>query len=447
VCEALEAIDQGERAVMVVGRAGTGKTTLVHYLRRRPGGERQVVLAPTGVAALNAGGQTINSFFQIRPGLIGPDGIKSLPRLQRAFQKLERVVIDEISMVRADLLDAVDRSLRVNRVIDEPFGGVRMLFVGDFLQLPPVVPPEERAFLSRLGYRTPYAFSARSFQAVPVAPIELTIVHRQEDKEFVELLSRLRLGDRVEETISVLNACCCRPPRQGSEPVRLTPTNARADYYNCEGLRKLPGEVVGFQGAIKGRFNVQRDRLPAPERLVLKVGARVMAVKNDRAKRWVNGSLGTVTRLTDDRAWVQFDRDGAEVEVDRVEWENIRFEWDDEAQCIISKVIGSYTQIPLIPAWAITINKAQGLTLDDVQVDLDSGAFAPGQAYVALSRATSLEGLSLVRPIRPADVRVDPELIEFGKWLQRETIAASDRTPGMQPTILKEDSVSPWSAS
>ena len=151
---------------------------------------------------------------------------------------------------------------------------------------------------------------------------------------------------------------------------------------------------------------------------MLKVGARVMAVKNDRAKRWVNGSLGTVTRLTDDRAWVQLDRDGAEVGVDRVDWENIRFEWDDEEQRIISKVIGSYTQIPLIPAWAITINKAQGLTLDEVQVDLDSGAFAPGQTYVALSRATSLDGLSLVRPIRPADVRVAPDLIEFGKWLQ-----------------------------
>jgi ATP-dependent DNA helicase PIF1 len=163
---------------------------------------------------------------------------------------------------------------------------------------------------------------------------------------------------------------------------------------------------------------VQSDRLPAPESLVLKVGARVMAVKNDRAKRWVNGSLGTVTRFIDDRVWVQLDRDGAEVEIDRVAWENIRFVWDDEEQRIISKMIGSYTQIPLIPAWAITIHKAQGLTLDDVQIDLGSGAFAPGQTYVALSRARSFEGLSLVRPIRPADVRVAPGLIEFGKWLQ-----------------------------
>ena len=283
VCEALEAIDQGERAVMVVGRAGTGKTTLIHYLRRRPGGERQVILAPTGIAALNAGGQTIHSFFRIRPGPISSDGLKSLPRLGRAFQRLERVVIDEISMVRADLLDAVDRSLRVNRAIDEPFGGVQMLLVGDFLQLPPVVPPDERALLTRLRYRSPYAFSARSLEGVAVAPIELTTVHRQKDEKFIELLGRLRLGDRVEETVSMLNACCCRPPRQGSEPVKLTPTNARADFYNQEGLRKLPGDAVSFEGVIKGRFQVQGKQLPAPERLLLKVGARVMAVKNDPA--------------------------------------------------------------------------------------------------------------------------------------------------------------------
>jgi ATP-dependent DNA helicase PIF1 len=216
----------------------------------------------------------------------------------------------------------------------------------------------------------------------------------------------------IDEAIKAINLACCRPHRAGHTPVVLAPTNARVDTYNLRGLNALRTPEVFYEAEITGEFELARDRLPAPEILELKVGARVMAVRNDAAQRWVNGSLGTVIRLDDDRAWVQFDG-GCEAEIERVTWERIRYAWNSASNRVEATVIGKYKQLPLIHAWASTVHKAQGLTLDDVRIDFDFGAFAPGQTYVALSRARSIAGLSLTRPVRPGDVHIDHRVNAF----------------------------------
>lgn len=413
---ALDLIDGGAPLVLVHGGAGTGKTTFLQTLRRQEG-RRQVFVAPTGVAALHVGGQTIHSFFGLPPRLLHRDEIKPRPFARRLMRKLERLVVDEVSMARADLVDAMDISLRVARNRDEPFGGVQVVLVGDFLQLAPVVPMVEQEILAGLGYEGPYAFHARVLAGAPVAGVGFTTVHRQSDPTFVGWLDDLRRGRDVERAVAALNEACVRPHREGRSPVLLAGTNARVDAYNAEGMARLPAREIGFTGTSAGEFGLAGDRLPVPERLALKVGARVMAVRNDVARRFVNGSTGTVVGLNDDCARVRFDS-GVEMELEPYTWERIRYEADETSERITSKVVGSYTQLPLVPAWAVTIHKAQGLTLEDVRIDLGY-AFAPGQAYVALSRARSLAGLSLVQPLRPRDIRVDPRVVAFVEALER----------------------------
>lgn len=408
---ALAHIDAGTGTLMVLGGAGTGKTTFLHDLRKEPRG-RQVFLAPTGVAALQLGGQTIHSFFGIPPRILNPDEVKPRVQVRRLLKKLDRLVIDEISMVRADLLDTVDRSLRIARDRDEPFGGVQVVLVGDFLQLPPVVPYAEQEMLERMGYGGPFAFDAMALRAQPVARVPFTKVHRQSDDAFIALLGAVRRGIGLREAVEALNAACVREHRPGALPVLLTPTNARADAYNQRGLAALAGAERTFAGVLKGEFGLEGDRLPVPERLSLKPGARVMALRNDPARRWVNGSVGTVLGIGAHSAVVRLDS-GPTVEIESFTWERTRYAWDEPSGRIEAQVVGTYTQLPLAPAWAITMHKAQGLTLEDVRIDFESGAFAAGQAYVALSRARSMEGLSLVRPIRHSDIRFDRRVAAF----------------------------------
>ncbi|MFG1397090.1 ATP-dependent DNA helicase [Roseixanthobacter pseudopolyaromaticivorans] len=408
---ALRQIDGGARTLLVLGGAGTGKTTFLHELRKMPRG-RQVFLAPTGVAALQLGGQTIHSFFGIPPRILNPDEVKPRVQVRRLLKKLDRVIIDEISMVRADLLDTVDRALRISRDNSEPFGGVQMVLVGDFLQLPPVVPLAEQDMLSRMGYEGPFAFHAKALAEQELARAPFLTVHRQSDRAFIAHLANLRRGERMRETLEAINAACVRPHRPGVQPVLLTPTNARADAYNQRGLANLAGEAREFAGVLKGEFGLEGDRLPVPERLALKPGARVMTLRNDPARRWVNGSVGTVVGIGAHSAMVRLDS-GSTVEIESFTWERIRYGWDEPSGRIDVQVVGAYTQLPLVPAWAMTMHKAQGLTLEDVRIDFDNGAFAAGQAYVALSRARSLEGMSLVREIRPSDIRVDRRVAAF----------------------------------
>jgi ATP-dependent DNA helicase PIF1 len=408
---AFRSITQGAPLVMVLGGAGTGKTTFLHELQRS-GGAGQVFLAPTGVAALQLGGQTIHSFFGIPPRILNADDVAPRGWRRELIRKINRVVIDEVSMVRSDLLDVVDWCLRQARDRADPFGGVQVVLVGDFLQLPPVVPSSEAEVLERMEYVSPYAFDAKVLQQIEVTRVPFTIVYRQSDRFLVEHLANIRRGEMIGQSIEAINAACCRPHRREHMPVILAPTNARVEAYNLRGLRALDTEEFVYQAKTSGQFDMARDRLPAPETLVLKVGARVMAVRNDTGQRWVNGSLGTVTRLAEDRAWVQFDN-GYEAEIEHAIWERIRYAWNNATNRVEATVVGKYKQLPLIHAWASTVHKAQGLTLDDVRIDFDAGAFAPGQAYVALSRARSIAGLSLARPLRLNDVRIDRRVTAF----------------------------------
>src|SRR3954463_11412413 len=420
VSEALAAIDAGAPVVLVVGRAGTGKTRLVRYLRERPGGDKQAVVAPTALAALNAQAQTIHSFFKLPPLLLDANALPNERGFGVLYRRMRRLVIDEISMVRVDLIDAIDARLRAIRADGRPFGGVQIVMVGDFLQLPPVVENDHRPLLQGLGYQTPYAFSARAVETVPVTTVSLEQVYRQDEKDFIDVLSQIRMGEGLPDAVTFLNERCLGPHRATAQPLLLTPTKAVAERYNQRGLNALPSDPVIFRAEITGRLEIDRDRLPVPEHLELKVGARVMAMKNDPEGRWYNGSLGTVMGIHEGGVLVRFDRSGDEHLVAGAEWTKVRQEWNDESQSIENRPVGAFWQIPLVPAWAITIHKAQGLTLDDVRLDLGSGAFAPGQVYVALSRVRTLAGLSLARPLRPMEVQADPMLLGFMEWAQRE---------------------------
>lgn len=404
------AIRQRVPVTLIHGRAGTGKTTLI---RRFINESRlnHVVVAPTGVAALNAGGQTIHSFFGLPPRIVNLDEIKPRNKLRTILRRVDFIVIDEISMVRADLLDAVDQTLRINRGANEPFGGVPMLFVGDFLQLPPIVEDADSEILENLGYESNFAFGAKCLRHIVPNVIELTTVHRQTETEFIELLGKLRVGEDVHTTVAALNRLCHRPHRSSAVPVILTARTASAESHNMRGLNALSVGTTSYTAEVTGDFPVRDKRLPAPEFLDLKVGSRVMIVKNHPQRLWVNGSLATVTKLGTKSIWLFLDETRLEHEVTVESWENVKYEWDYVENRVKANVVGTYSQIPVIPAWAITIHKAQGLTLADVRIDLGDGAFSEGQAYVALSRAKSLAGLSFVTPITAGDVRVNSHVV------------------------------------
>jgi hypothetical protein len=314
-------------------------------------------------------------------------------------------------IVFADVLDAMDQHLKVARKSSRPFGGVQMLLVGDFYQLPPVVRGEESALLEDAGYASPYAFSAHCLRDAPIAGVQLTEVHRQTNQDFIALLSSIRERRGVEEAVTILNTVCLDrslPKR----PVLLCATNAVADRYNAQGLASLDGAAAHYTGAFEGQApKAQSDRFPAPMELVLKRGARVIFTQNDPEGRWVNGSLGTVRSLDETVIVVALDA-GDDVDVERATWPQARWTWNQKENRMEVKEEFKYVQFPLAPAWALTIHKAQGMTLDSVEIDLGRGAFAPGQTYVALSRARSMETLRLSRPLSPRDVQVDPAIAD-----------------------------------
>ena len=413
--------------VMVIGGAGTGKSTLIREIARTK--QNCVILAPTGVAALNVGGQTIHSFFQLPPQIIDLETIQPISNRAHVFQNLETLIIDEMSMVRPDLLDAIDVSLRRNRNSEEPFGGVKVVAVGDFLQIPPVVTKMELDVLRQnYGYKTSCLLSARALEKSRGKFVELKKVHRQVDRHFIEMLADLRVGENIDSIVKELNEKCYREHRAGVLPVVLTPTNQCADFYNRSGLEALPGETRSFQGMIEGRFqsdskygnSSSEDNLPAPFRLNLKVGARVIMLKNHPSRQWVNGSLGTISRMERGLIFVRLDGRTEELEVNRERWEKVEYKWNAEEARIVPEVVGSFSQFPLKTAWAITIHKSQGITLEDARVDLSPGVFAPGLAYVAISRVRTLEGLSLAFPLSVADIKTDPTMLEVTKRISKK---------------------------
>ena len=388
--------------ILVTGEAGTGKSTLVNYIRHYGGIENTAILAPTGVAALNVGGQTIHSFFRFPFKIIDENALAD-QRKNRLWKKVKLIIIDEISMVRADMLDGMDIILRKAQDSAQPFGGCKILLVGDFYQLPPVIPNHEKAVLGQMGYAGPFAYHANVLENYTPVHFELSKVYRQRDPRFVEILSDLRLARNVEDAVGKLNEICVKPHRAGRTPVLLTSTNAIAERYNKKGLADLTSQSLQYDCVTQGRFNA--NRAPAPMQITLKKGARIMAVKNDPLKRWVNGSLGTIVELNPKEVYVRFDGDTASRKIESATWESITYKWNEIEQKMEEEATATFSQMPLILAWAVTIHKAQGLTLDDVRIDLGRGAFAPGQAYVALSRARTLEGLSLTAPLRANDIQ------------------------------------------
>ena len=387
--------------ILVTGEAGTGKSTLVNYIRYYGGIENTAILAPTGVAALNVGGQTIHSFFRFPFKIIDENALAD-QRKNRLWKKVKLIIIDEISMVRADMLDGMDIILRKAQDSRQPFGGCKILLVGDFYQLPPVIQTQEKAVLGQMGYAGPFAYHANVLENYTPVHFELSKVYRQRDPRFVEILSDLRLARNVEQAVGKLNDICVKPHREGRTPVLLTSTNAIAERYNRQGLEELTNAPLQYDCVTKGRFNA--NRAPAPMQITLKKGARVMAVKNDPLKRWVNGSLGTIVDLGPKEVYVRFDGDTSSRKIEAATWESITYKWNEIEQKMEEDTTATFEQMPLILAWAVTIHKAQGLTLDDVRIDLGRGAFAPGQAYVALSRARTIEGLSLTAPLRVSDI-------------------------------------------
>lgn len=414
----LELLEKTDKSVFITGRAGTGKSTLLDYFRKNTR-KNVVVLAPTGVAALNVEGQTIHSFFSFKPD-VTVDKVKRLPPLkQKLIRNLDALIIDEISMVRADLLDCVDRALRLNRDFpDLPFGGLQMILIGDLYQLPPVVTENEQPVFS-LHYDSPYFFSARVFQDenFDLEFVELEKVFRQKDVAFLELLNVIRNRSVTEEQLAKLNARC-QPdfiPKEDEFYITLTSTNEAADRINEERLSQLPGKAHRYEGLIEGEFD--STSLPTAETLTLKEGAQVMLLSNDPYGRWVNGSIGRIEEIIKvsgqpDVVLVRLQNNDL-VDVLPHQWEIFHFEFDQKKKKIISRVVGTFTQYPLRLAWAVTIHKSQGKTFDRVIVDIGRGTFAHGQVYVALSRCTSFEGLVLKKPIKKSHIMMDYRVVRF----------------------------------
>ncbi len=420
--KAIDLLENSGENMFITGKAGTGKSTLLSYFIENTKREC-AVLAPTGVAALNVGGETIHSFFGFKPNVTIESAYKKAKKetKKQLYTKVQTIIIDEISMVRADLLDCVDTFLRIVRNIKLPFGGVQMVFIGDLYQLPPIVTPDDRDFF-RDNYQSPWFFDANVFkdQDFYIQFIELEKMYRQKEEDFIELLNAVRTNKVNDRHMTRLNSRHFRETadpifnaqnvKQLDDHIHLTTTNASARDINDFRLAALKTRSQFFAGETSGSADAKQ--FPTDNSLELKIGAQVMFVNNDSAGRWVNGSVGRVTDIDDECATVLI-HDGESVTVFPHKWDMYRYMYDAEARTLSQKKLGSFTQLPLKLAWAITIHKSQGKTFDKVIVDLGTGSFASGQTYVALSRCTTFEGVVLKKPIKRSDVRIDARVQQF----------------------------------
>ena len=410
IMELLE--EDTQHFIYLTGAAGTGKTTLIERVKDECLLKKMVV-APTGVAALNIGGSTINSAFRIGFDTFPVIQESKDPRFKKLLKNLELLIIDEISMVRAPMLDAISETLQIHRNSSKPFGGIHVLACGDLFQLPPVVKEnEESAIFERYG--SVYFFSADNFQAIE-KPLFFELVssfRQQDDKEFYNLLNNVRLGKNLESSINMINKTCHNPEFDTESSLIITSRKYRAEQINDEMLSRIDGPVTAAKSKEQGELN--ENDLPAPRELRVKEDAKVMFIKNDPDGRWVNGTIGVVIDCSDkNKKVIKVKVDKEVFKVKREEWNKVRYVYDEYNDEMEEEVVSSFKQFPLKLGWAVTIHKAQGLTLDSCSVDLGDGAFATGQAYVALSRCKTLDSLNLYRELKVQDALVDPDIQDF----------------------------------
>lgn len=424
---ALQILEFTRRSLFLTGKAGTGKSTFLRYIASTIK-KKHVILAPTGIAAINAGGATLHSFFKLPFHPLLPndsrysarnirDTLKYNSEKRKLLREVELIIVDEISMVRADIIDFIDKVLRIyNRNMREPFGGKQLLLVGDIYQLEPVLKEEDRQLLQPF-YPSSFFFDAKVFRQMQLVSIELTKVYRQSDPVFINILDHIRTSKVGTADLAMLNQHVGTALENDGTKLAITLSTRRdtVDYINEKRLGELPGEPTIFHGAIEGEF--PDSSLPTPQELVLKTGAQILFIRNDKEKRWVNGTLGTIIGFGDEDDGIIYVRteDGTDCDVERELWENVKYTFNEKEQKVEEQAIGTYTQFPLRLAWAITVHKSQGLTFNKVKIDFTGGVFAGGQTYVALSRCTSLEGISLKEPIRREDVFVKAEVQHFAR--------------------------------
>ena len=425
--DALNLIQYTRQSVFLTGKAGTGKSTFLKYVCEITK-KKHIVLAPTGIAAINAGGSTLHSFFKLPFYPLLPDDpnfslkggklhsfLKYTSAHRKLIKEVELVIIDEISMVRADIIDFIDKILRVySQNMREPFGGKQILLVGDVYQLEPVLKNDEREIINRF-YPTPYFFSARVFNEIELISIELTKVYRQTDKVFVNVLDHIRTNTAGAADLQLLNTRYNAKIEENESDMYITLATRRdtVDFINEKKLAELPGDSTIFTGEIKGEF--PENSLPTQMELEVKPGAQIIFIKNDYERRWVNGTIGTIAGIDEDETLYVITEDGKEVDVKKNSWRNIRYRYNDKEKKIEEEELGVFIQYPIRLAWAITIHKSQGLTFSRVVVDFTGGVFAGGQAYVALSRCTSLDGIRLTKQITRGDIFVRPEIVNFAQ--------------------------------
>lgn len=412
----LDSLESKSEHIFLTGNAGTGKSTLLDHFRSKTA-KKIAVVAPTGVAAVNVKGETIHSFFGFPPNVTPDHAALDAKRTRKTklYQALDVLVIDEISMVRADLLDSIDAFLRAVRHSSLPFGGVKVIMVGDLHQLPPVVTSSEQQAINTL-YSSPYFFSSHVFSSLfdglysQFCFLELQTIYRQSDKNFIEILNRIRNKQTNNEDLDKLNRRVISDGDCLDDYILLTSINEQADKINQARLDQIEGPAHSYHATVTGDFSVKQS--PASDLVLLKTGARVMLLNNDPDGRWINGTIGTLFRAESTCVYVKLDN--GEVErIEPVTWTSFRTTYNSKTEMLESEETGSFKQMPLRLAWAITIHKSQGKTFDRVAIDLGRGAFAHGQTYVALSRCTSLSGIKLIRPINENSIIMDDRVVDF----------------------------------
>lgn len=438
--QALDLVANTNVSFFLTGKAGTGKTTFLHYVLDNVK-KNFLVVAPTGIAAIQAGGQTIHKTFSFPFDVIGPKTELKihLSRVEE-LKHVDTIIIDECSMLRADIVDGIDRYLRKTFHTNMQFGGKQIIFVGDMFQLPPVVKkksPEADMLEDLYGIGVPFFFKANVIKRMNLPKIQFTQVYRQKDETFVKVLNNIRVGEATDEDLELLNRRV-RYLVEDDYAVTLSATNLMVDQINQKKLMEIKGETFTYKGVIDGEFDLKS--VIVPDELCLKVGAKVILCCNDRNGKYINGTMAKVTGLKEDEVRVTLEN-GVELKVEKAVWENQKKVYDRKTKKMITEVIGQYTQYPLKLAWAITIHKSQGMTFDKMRLDLTRGVFEAGQIYVALSRVRSLEGLSISSDVQPCHVRQNPEVLAFAASFNDENVINSELESGkaIYPSLAYQD--------